>query len=992
MATAGAKKRTPQGKKLSRASTVEQKKPRFVGWLSTDEEEIDRRRLRGIEETFRIETLEPGQPFFGTFRVFSSGETSYTVEILSLNQALDRRNNLCDCPDHQVNGLGTCKHIEAVLLKLRKGKLRKFMQAVQTGSPRVEIFLDRIDDRIRIHWPLSLDRKEAAGKLLEPFFASDGTLLAEPLIAMPALRRDIEAAAQPIRDQIRLSQHIEPWLRERRYRQERGRARELFLNDVEQGKRTMDVVEMPLYPYQQQGMLHLAFTERALLADEMGLGKTVQAVAACELLRRLKGIRRVLVISPASLKTEWEEQIAKFTDLPTQILQGSRKARLKQYRQPAFFYLTNYEQIRVDLQTIQEVLSPDIIILDEAQRIKNWQTKTAAAVKRLNSRYAFVLTGTPLENRIDEVYSIVQFLDPGIFGPLFRFNREFYQLDERGRPTGYQNLDELHRRLQPVMLRRRKEEVEGQLPGRTVNNYYVTMHPEQSTRYDEFSAEVAKITSAATRRPLTREEFEKLQKFLACMRMVCDTPYILDQECRVSPKLHELEDLLGDLLEDYETKIIIFSEWTRMLELIVELLQQMQLDYALHTGSVSQQKRREEINRFKNDPDCRLFLSTDSGSTGLNLQVANVVINVDLPWNPARLEQRIGRAWRKHQTRSVQVINLVCENSIEHRMLHMLDKKQALADSVLDGSGMVDMEMPSGRQAFVERLEGLMGRPAPAARASTFEEMPLPLHELADAAADTDVGQAADGSADKRDETKKTETPAIAAVAGEPLQRLKEDTVARLSDRVEQLQVYHRDGSQTVVAVLDRVDKTSQEVVEQAVQQQTPNARLELLDRSTFDAIQRLIDAGVLQLTEPGAQTLHQSADRGRQQNEERERRRREALQQFAEAERKRRMAGVLAAGGFPLEALAPMRQAIETALAALAHSLGEKNGEIIPLKMVESRLLKAGMVPQEAPSLVALLRQQEADDEETARTLFERGAGLLDHAAEALDRMALRV
>ncbi len=174
-------------------------------------------------------------------------------------------------------------------------------------------------------------------------------------------------------------------------------------------------------------MLHLAFTGRALLADEMGLGKTVQAIAACELLRQITGIRRILVISPASLKGEWEEQITKFTALPSLIIQGPRARRLRQYDQPAFFSVASYEQIRSDVEEINTILAPDVIILDEAQRIKNWQTKTAVSVKRLKSPYTFVLTGTPVENRIDEIYSITQFLDPYLFGPLFRFNRDYYQ-------------------------------------------------------------------------------------------------------------------------------------------------------------------------------------------------------------------------------------------------------------------------------------------------------------------------------------------------------------------------------------------------------------------------------------------------------------------------------------------------------------------------------------------------------------------------------------
>src|SRR5438552_4288257 len=198
-------------------------------------------------------------------------------------------------------------------------------------------------------------------------------------------------------------------------------------------------------------------------------------------------------------------------------------------------------------------------------------------------------------------------------------------------------------------------------------------------------------------------------QFLACMRMICDTPAILDPSCRVSPKLEELEGILGDLLEEPERKIIVFSEWERMLELVRELAAEMGVESAWHTGSVPQQRRRAEIVRFKQDPACRLFLSTDSGSVGLNLQVASAVVNVDLPWNPAKLEQRIARAWRKNQTRSVTVVNLVCEDSIEHQILHLLGAKKALADGVLDGEGdLKTLKMPNGRAAMIERMQAIM--------------------------------------------------------------------------------------------------------------------------------------------------------------------------------------------------------------------------------------------------------------------------------------------
>jgi hypothetical protein len=176
---------------------------------------------------------------------------------------------------------------------------------------------------------------------------------------------------------------------------------------------------------------------------------------------------------------------------------------------------------------------------------------------------------------------------------------------------------------------------------------------------------------------------------------------------RSCPKLVELEKLLDDCREN-NAKVIVFSEWERMLELVRELCRKWRWA-SLGTRVVSLRKEAGEINAFKSDPECRVFLSTDSGATGLNLQVASVVINCDLPWNPARLEQRIARSWRKHQTLPVTVVNLISENTLEHRMLDTLATKQTVAESVLDAPGRVTaMKIRSGRQSFIERLQQLV--------------------------------------------------------------------------------------------------------------------------------------------------------------------------------------------------------------------------------------------------------------------------------------------
>ena len=841
--------------------------PALIGWLSSDAEEIERRRWRGRNEVGRIEALEPDAPHFGSFRVPSTGGGNYEVEIRSLDQPL----NSCGCADHRVNGLGTCKHIERVLARLRLRGVRAFAAAQQAGSPRAELFLSRSGDPMpRLLWPADPAAATAVRAALAPFLAADGSLANSSPERVAALMHVLAGADPGLRRLFRVSRYLEAWLADAQRRATRADARGRFLAEVAAGRQTIDVLRHPLLPYQREGMLHLAFGERALLADDMGLGKTIQAIAAAELLRRLNDIARVLVVCPASLKGEWQEQIARFSGAATLLVTGPRNARLVQYARPQFFTVVNYEQVVIDAADINRTLRPDIIILDEAQRIKNWQTKTARAVKSLVSPYAFVLTGTPIENRIDEIYSIVQYLDPGLLGPLFRFNRDFYELDDRGRPIGYKNLDHLMRRLQPVMLRRRKRDVETQLPGRTVCTYLVSMADEQRLRYEEFKAQAARLVQIAQRRPLPQQEFERLQKLLACMRMLCDTPFILDPTCRISPKLEELERVLSELFAEPDRKVIVFSEWERMLSLVRELAQDLGIEFAWHTGSVPQDRRRAEITRFKRDPECRLFLSTDSGSVGLNLQIASAVINLDLPWNPAKLEQRIARAWRKNQMRTVDVINLVTEDSIEHSMLHVLSQKQALADGVLDGQDdLKAMKLPSGRRALVERMSAMMAPPVASAPAARTEW------------------------------------------------RLRDELVEAYGDGLLLLEAHRSDdGSEVVLVVLEDADPS---VLEQWRLSTAGGPRVEVIDRRSYETMQRLAGAGVLPLSGQG-QELFRSGRLAESVAKQRRQRLARGAEVMGAAERKLRMVLLLAEGGFLAEAM-PMLDECVT-LASNARSL----------------------------------------------------------------------
>ncbi len=691
------------------------KKPAVSGpgahdWRTTDEDEILRRQLRAQEEEFRIVNANADFPVFSNFRVRSKSGKTYNVEIRDVAERVFS----CECVDFRINGLGTCKHVEATLNLLRARSRKAFAAALKQGSDRIDLVPDLDRRSLRIERGLA-----ALPPTARRLFDEEGSLRngssAEALKVLRAVRKPA----------FRISQDVEPWLERLARDEERKRLRHDYEQKVQAGLYPAHETKVPLFPYQRDGMLHLAFTERALLADEMGLGKTIQAIAACALLHRIGKARRVLVVTPASLKTEWEEQIQRFTGLPYQVVFGARHLRLKAYTHAPFFTLVNYEQMLRDVEEVNARLQPDVIVLDEAQRIKNWSAKTTQSIKRLQSRYAFVLTGTPIENRIDELRSLVDFLDPSILGPLFRFNRDFYELDERGRPAGYRNLETLRRRVQPVMMRRLKSDVETELPERTDLHYFVPLSPGQADAYHDHEGQVARLRAVAKKRPLTKQEQDKLMRELAMMRMICDTNYILDPDDRACPKLDELDKILDDACSEAETKVVVFSEWERMLQLVRDHCDGRGLGYAWHTGSVPQRRRRAEIQMFKNDRDCRLFLSTDSGGVGLNLQNASVVVNCDLPWNPARLEQRIARAWRKHQTRAVTVVNLVSENTIEHRMLGTLEAKKSLADGVLDGRGdLGKIRFRGGAQAFMERLEQILAAPVKPGEAAPTRAMP----------------------------------------------------------------------------------------------------------------------------------------------------------------------------------------------------------------------------------------------------------------------------
>jgi superfamily II DNA or RNA helicase len=546
-----------------------------------------------------------------------------------------------------------------------------------------------------------------------------------------------------------------------------------------------------------------------------------------------------------------------------------------------------------DLSLINAELRPDLLILDEAQRIKNWRTKIASAVKQIGSRYAFVLTGTPLENRLEDLYSLMQVIDPRVLGPLWRYMVDFHITDERGKVLGYRNLSELRRRLTPVMLRRDRSLVRDQLPERILTRVDVPLSALQQEIHDDAVNAAAMLAQIMKRRPLTPSEQNRMMAALQRARMACNAAALVDpvlaqnRPGKSAPKLDELETLLDEVCRLAGLKVVVFSQWALMTELVEQRVRNMGLGSVRLHGGVPTANRGALMDRFRADDAIQVFISTDAGGVGLNLQNAAVLINLDIPWNPAVLEQRIARVHRLGQQQKVQAILLVAPESYEERVLGLVQGKRELFDNVVHADATEDVVGVSKRLAEVLAAD-LTGPPGSTyARADSTTDTDAPVEDAGETAKGTDTeaeltdqqdpalaedpAANAHTGADTDAETgADTEAQRDPQAAGSPRASslgttgLRPDLDAAVRDCVIALQTRfgpriqrmlaqrHRNGGLAVglgglLVVLDRVDEDD-DAIAAGLSERVPIA---LIDRRTLASLGRLGDASPVLDTEP---------------------------------------------------------------------------------------------------------------------------------------------
>ena len=444
-----------------------------------------------------------------------------------------------------------------------------------------------------------------------------------------------------------------------------------------------------LRPYQQQGLGWLQFLRETqhggILADDMGLGKTAQTLAHL-LMEKQAGLLQdspALIIAPTSLMHNWFKEAEKFTpDLKVLLLQGPDRHQYFEQISQYDIVLTTYPLLARDEDQLNQYEYHQLI-LDEAQNIKNPRAKAAQVVRQLKARHRLCLTGTPMENHLGELWSLFYFLMPGFLYSQEIFNKKYrYPIEKRGDQELRQKLVS---RIKPFILRRLKTEVAKELPEKTTIEVNIDMNEQQSKLYEAVRATMQEnIQKIVAEKGFKRSQIQILDALLK-LRQVCCHPSLLKLDSvktgqAHSAKLEQLMDMVVPMVEEGR-KILIFSQFTSMLELIEQRLNHSEIGYVKLTGKTK--KRDEVITTFQSGQVPVFLISLKAGGVGLNLTAADTVIHYDPWWNPAAEDQASDRAWRIGQDKPVFVYKLITNQSIEEKIIALQKNKAELAQSIL---------------------------------------------------------------------------------------------------------------------------------------------------------------------------------------------------------------------------------------------------------------------------------------------------------------------
>lgn len=435
--------------------------------------------------------------------------------------------------------------------------------------------------------------------------------------------------------------------------------------------------KLPLLNFQKIGTGFLCVTKSALLGDEPGCGKSIQTLATME----IENAKKSLIICPGSLKLSWKDEISKwFQNKKIVIIQGDKKNRIKQWKETADIFVMNYELLLKDIDEIKKT-NWDFVVADEATRISSPKSKQGKIIKTISATHKIALTGTPLNNAIQDIWNILDFCQKDCLGSYWQFTEKYCLKDRFKSIVGYQNLNELKTRISEFMLRRTKKEVLTELPDKLYETVYVEFTTEEKKIYEAVKKEITtELKEFEINKVLNDKYLSNALVKMVRLRQTTGSLELISDTNHFSSKLEILKELLKDILQT-DSKAIIFTQFSEMADILIRELK----DYKplLISGKVKNEDRNKNVKTFQENEENKIIIMTDAGAHGLNLQRSNYVIHYDLPWSISKMEQREGRAHRYGQKNNITVYKLIVHNSIDEYVLKVLLKKHKLSEDIL---------------------------------------------------------------------------------------------------------------------------------------------------------------------------------------------------------------------------------------------------------------------------------------------------------------------
>ncbi len=468
---------------------------------------------------------------------------------------------------------------------------------------------------------------------------------------------------------------------------------------------SIDKIKVRLYPHQIDTAYKVInfLQNKALLADEVGLGKTIEAgIVLKELI--LRGVaENILILTPASLTLQWQAELQYKFDEQFKIVKG-----IEDWNNPKLISSLDLAK-RPEHKIYSLKKNWDLVIVDEAHKLKNPETQNYKLVDSLSKKNILFLTATPLENSLLELYNITNLIRPGLFGTMKRFKDNFIEKDERT----LKNVNELKKYLETVMIRNKRSDTIINLPDRKTENIFI----DQTDKEQELYADVTQYVINGywnnyesfklinLQRAVTSSSYaikKSLWNYIDKSNDINERRTLLSLYSKASSILENSKGkILNDTLEKINSKVLIFTAFLSTQDYLYDLLSQQGLKVIKFHGALNNIEKKQALESFEKYGD--VLISTDAGNEGLNLQFCNIIVNYDLPWNPMVLEQRIGRIHRIGQTREVLIINMVLNKSIEEYIFEILTKKIKMFETVVGDIDLILSNIQSSK-SFEERI------------------------------------------------------------------------------------------------------------------------------------------------------------------------------------------------------------------------------------------------------------------------------------------------